>query len=212
MSETNQNQPAPARQLSKSARVLNYPNALLTDKDVAALFSCGVSTVWRWASNGTIPKPVKIGGVSRWRMTDLAPLLGAAADNECPPKNSNDRAKVSSSGAATTSLRKTQINNSNERWGPATCVVSNPNELDFEITVNGRVRWVLVELLRAGYRGLTSAEHPGTRLSDYVRRLRALGVRIDTLRELHDGPFPGVHGRYVLRSRVRFTKEQEDAA
>lgn len=66
----------------------------------------------------------------------------------------------------------------------------------------GRVAWALTELHRAGTRGITSGDYPGTRLSQYVHLLRKQGVQIDTVPERHDGEFAGTHGRYVLRSQI----------
>ena len=45
--------------------------AYLTVNDVAEYFGCGVSTVWRLAKNGTLPKPVHIGGMTRWRKSEI---------------------------------------------------------------------------------------------------------------------------------------------
>jgi excisionase family DNA binding protein len=52
---------------------------LLTDKEVAQLLG-GVSrpTVWRHAADGTIPKPVKIGGLSRWPRSEILAVVERA--------------------------------------------------------------------------------------------------------------------------------------
>jgi len=71
------------------------------------------------------------------------------------------------------------------------------------IALSGRVAWTLLALIAAGDRGVTPIERPAPRWSDYVHRLRSFGVDIETIREPHGGPFPGEHGRYVLRSQVR---------
>ena len=56
---------------------------LLTDREAAAALDCSRSTLWRWAGNGTVPKPIKIGGLTRWRRTDLdAAISDAAAQRE----------------------------------------------------------------------------------------------------------------------------------
>ena len=56
---------------------------LLADREVAALLDCGRSTVWRWSAEGTIPKPMKIGGMSRWRQSEIeAVIQRAAAEHE----------------------------------------------------------------------------------------------------------------------------------
>lgn len=51
---------------------------LLTDREAAALISCGKSTIWRWAAEGVIPRPLKIGGMSRWRLSDIEAVIAKA--------------------------------------------------------------------------------------------------------------------------------------
>lgn len=44
----------------------------LRDSAVAERYGVARQTVWRWAAQGTLPKPVKLSeGVTRWRMSDL---------------------------------------------------------------------------------------------------------------------------------------------
>lgn len=41
-------------------------------KTVAKRFSVSVSTIWRWSSEGSFPKPTKLGSATtRWRESDL---------------------------------------------------------------------------------------------------------------------------------------------
>ena len=80
--------------------------------------------------------------------------------------------------------------------------VVNESEDGFFITISGRVRWALDQLIEAGLSGCTPIWQAGPRWSDYVYRLRALGIQAETIREPHGGDFPGNHGRYVLRSHV----------
>ena len=50
--------------------------------ELAARLGVGVSTVWRWAAEGTIPQPKKIGrNVTVWRWRDVQAALGLL-DNE----------------------------------------------------------------------------------------------------------------------------------
>jgi len=67
-----------------------------------------------------------------------------------------------------------------------------------ELTLRGREAWTLKELLRAGARGVTPRSCPAPRWSEYISRLRAKGIVIGTLWEMHDGAYRGRHGRYVL--------------
>jgi len=81
-----------------------------------------------------------------------------------------------------------------------------------QIRVVGRVAWTLLQLIEAGQAGCTPIERPAPRWSDYVFQLRALGVHIETISEKHVGPFPGNHGRYVLRSNVELLSKNGASA
>ncbi|MCA0943378.1 helix-turn-helix domain-containing protein [Salipiger pacificus] len=48
---------------------------LFSDRDAANLLGCGRSTLWRWAAEGVIPRPLKIGGSSRWKLSDLQAVI-----------------------------------------------------------------------------------------------------------------------------------------
>jgi len=43
---------------------------LLTDIELAKMLGCSRSTIWKWAADGILPKPLKIGGMSRWKETE----------------------------------------------------------------------------------------------------------------------------------------------
>lgn len=69
--------------------------------------------------------------------------------------------------------------------------------------VVGRNAWALCNLIEAaGERGCTPIDHPGPRWSHYIFKLRRAGFIIETIHEGHDGPFAGIHARYILRSEV----------
>ena len=70
------------------------------------------------------------------------------------------------------------------------------------VTVRGRDAWALLELKAANDDGCTPIDHPGPRWSSYVHKLRKAGIIVETIREMHSGPFAGQHARYVLRSQV----------
>lgn len=78
----------------------------------------------------------------------------------------------------------------------------------------GRDAQTLVELVKAGAKGITSQDVGGwaVRLSHYVFKLRTVyGLTIETVEEKHGGAYPGKHGRYFLRSLVRLLDDQEVA-
>jgi hypothetical protein len=80
-----------------------------------------------------------------------------------------------------------------------------------EKAVKGRDAWALAELLAAGARGVTPIANPGPRWSAYVRKLRKVGVAIETVHEEHGGIFAGHHARYVLRSPVQVIETRKAA-
>jgi predicted DNA-binding transcriptional regulator AlpA len=53
---------------------------LLRDTDVCGLLGVGRTTLWRWASSGKLPKPIKIGGVTRWWKSEIDGCLANFTD------------------------------------------------------------------------------------------------------------------------------------
>ncbi len=48
------------------------PPAYLNDRQAAARYSVSRNTVWRWAKDGSFPKPTQLSPqCTRWRLTDL---------------------------------------------------------------------------------------------------------------------------------------------
>jgi predicted DNA-binding transcriptional regulator AlpA len=57
---------------------------LLTAREGAALFQLSVPTFWRWVSQGTLPKAVKLGGMSRWPQSELIAVIERAKAKRTP--------------------------------------------------------------------------------------------------------------------------------
>jgi predicted DNA-binding transcriptional regulator AlpA len=51
---------------------------LIRDSEAAALLACSKATFWRRVSDGTIPRPLKIGGMSRWPRSDIMAVIDRA--------------------------------------------------------------------------------------------------------------------------------------
>lgn len=47
--------------------------------EVAAHFNVSRTTIWRWVKTGVLPKPVKLGGLVRWRREEIEAVTAAAA-------------------------------------------------------------------------------------------------------------------------------------
>ena len=84
----------------------------------------------------------------------------------------------------------------------AVFTVTTPQGETFNLTLAGRNRWAMEQLMRAGRKGCTPIKNPAMRWAAYVHNLRKFGVPIETVTEKHAGPYPGTHARYVLLAQV----------
>lgn len=48
---------------------------LLTARESAATLQVSVPTFWRRVADGTVPKPVKLGGLSRWPQSEIYAVI-----------------------------------------------------------------------------------------------------------------------------------------
>jgi len=51
---------------------------LIRDGEAAGMLGCSKSTFWRRVADGTIPRPVKIGGMSRWPQSEVQEVIHKA--------------------------------------------------------------------------------------------------------------------------------------
>jgi predicted DNA-binding transcriptional regulator AlpA len=51
---------------------------LLKANEAASLLQISIPTFWRHAANGSIPKPVKLGGLSRWPQSEILAVIEKA--------------------------------------------------------------------------------------------------------------------------------------
>ncbi len=56
----------------------NEGPALLDVKAVAALFQASPSTIWRRVNDRTLPRPVRIGGMTRWARDEIDAVIDRA--------------------------------------------------------------------------------------------------------------------------------------
>ena len=54
------------------------PDPLLNAREAAAILQISVPTFWRHVANGLVPKPVKLGGLSRWPKSEILAVIEAA--------------------------------------------------------------------------------------------------------------------------------------
>ena len=56
----------------------NEAPILLDVKAVAALFQASPSTIWRRVNDGTMPRPIQIGGMTRWARDEIDAVIDRA--------------------------------------------------------------------------------------------------------------------------------------
>lgn len=53
---------------------------LLRDKEAAPILGISVPTFWRRVADGTVPKPIKLGALSRWPRSEILAVIERAKD------------------------------------------------------------------------------------------------------------------------------------
>jgi predicted DNA-binding transcriptional regulator AlpA len=51
---------------------------LIRDRVAAGMLGCSPTTIWRRVADGTLPRPVKIGGMSRWLTSEIEAVVESA--------------------------------------------------------------------------------------------------------------------------------------
>lgn len=93
-------------------------------------------------------------------------------------------------------------------------VITDPDGQVRRIQVVGRFAQTLRALVEAGEQGVTALEISSwaLRLGHYIFILRhRYGLNISMELEPHEGAYSGRHGRYRLRSNVRFLESDQEA-
>lgn len=57
---------------------MQITDPLLTAREGAKVLQVSVPTFWRRVADGTIPKPVKLGALSRWPQSEIVGVIEAA--------------------------------------------------------------------------------------------------------------------------------------
>lgn len=75
---------------------MGAPEQLVNDKTAASLLGCSRTTLWRRVKDGTIPNPLRIGGLSRWKLSDIQAVITAAEAKRpaCPPVQTSVRKRT----------------------------------------------------------------------------------------------------------------------
>ena len=51
---------------------------LISVRETAEMFGCSVATIWRRVSDGSLPQPLRLGGITRWSQAELVELIESA--------------------------------------------------------------------------------------------------------------------------------------
>jgi len=57
---------------------MDHVDQLLRDHEAAGLLGCSKATFWRRVADGTVSKPLKIGGMSRWPLSEIEAVIEEA--------------------------------------------------------------------------------------------------------------------------------------
>lgn len=57
---------------------MKITDPLLTVRESAQVLQISVPTFWRRVADGTVPKPVKLGGLSRWPESEILAVIETA--------------------------------------------------------------------------------------------------------------------------------------
>ncbi len=68
---------SPARE-KKAGRSSDITPILISDIEAAKLLGCSRATIWRRIADGTLPQPVKIGGMTRLVLPEICAVVERA--------------------------------------------------------------------------------------------------------------------------------------
>lgn len=78
--------PSPTPSAELPASFLNFDRlpsaALVEQRTLELLFSCGATTIWRRVKDGGLPQPYRHGRCTRWKVGDLREVLDSKGGEE----------------------------------------------------------------------------------------------------------------------------------
>ena len=63
---------------ARHGAIIETADPLLIAREAAAILQISVPTFWRHVANGLVPKPVKLGGLSRWPRSEILAVIETA--------------------------------------------------------------------------------------------------------------------------------------
>ncbi len=68
---------SPTRE-KNAGRVSDIARVLISDVELAEILGCSRTTVWRRVADNTLPKPIKLGGLTRFVLTEISATIETA--------------------------------------------------------------------------------------------------------------------------------------
>lgn len=68
----------PKSSLAHTAIPVASVDPLLKDREAAPLLNISIPTFWRRVADGTLPKPIKLGTLSRWPQSEILEVIERA--------------------------------------------------------------------------------------------------------------------------------------
>ena len=68
---------SPTREKS-GGRVSDVAPVLISDVEAAKILGCSRTTIWRRVADGTLPKPIKFGSLSRFVLSEISACVESA--------------------------------------------------------------------------------------------------------------------------------------
>jgi predicted DNA-binding transcriptional regulator AlpA len=64
--------------MTDQSKSFAHTDPLLIAREGAAILQISIPTFWRRVADGTVPKPVKLGGLSRWPKSEILGVIETA--------------------------------------------------------------------------------------------------------------------------------------
>ena len=62
--------------------VISTEGALITAGEFGEMLRVNRSTIWSWHNSGKIPRPIRVGGATRWKIQEIQDWIS----QNCPPR------------------------------------------------------------------------------------------------------------------------------
>lgn len=72
--------------MTSETTALPVVERLLRDSDGAFILNCSKATWWRRVADGTMPQPVRIGSMTRWKLSEVLAVIESLSTPQAPDR------------------------------------------------------------------------------------------------------------------------------